>query len=119
MSYFVIVTLLHFDKIGEGKNDERLRGEYMTLITRITEAEARGEARGEDRGIAKAKAEIVMEMYKNDVDIFTICKYSKLSDKEVLDIIRSHQKAFNETIDPDMIDEMAADSVEDGEKIKP
>ena len=95
----------------------------MTLITRITEAEARGKdegrAEGRAEGKAKAKAEMVWAMYKNDVDIFTICKCSELSDKEVLDIIRSHQKTFNETIDPDMIDEMAADSVEDGEKIKP
>ena len=80
------------------KNDERLRGEYMTLITRITEAEARGKDEGIAEGKAEAKAEIVMEMYKNDVDIFTICKYSKLSDKEVLDIIRSHPEEVKDKL---------------------
>ena len=84
------------------KNDERLRGEYMTLITRITEAEARGEDRGRAEGIAegkaKAKAEMVWAMYKNDVDIFTICKCSELSDKEVLDIIRSHPEEVKDKL---------------------
>lgn len=97
-----IVRDEYTEKLSEAvetkKNDERLRGEYMTLITRITEAEARGKDEGIAEGIAKAKAEMVWAMYKNNVDIFTICKYSELSDKEVLDIIRSHPEEVKDKL---------------------
>lgn len=61
------------------KNDERLRGEYMTVMTRITEAEARGETRGE----MKERLNTIKRMLSMGFDIDTIKEASGADDKDI------------------------------------
>ncbi len=55
---------------------------------------ADAEAKGEQVGMQKGKIEVVFALNEDKISISQIAKYTKLSEDEVIDIIRNHGKTF-------------------------
>ena len=69
-------------------------GEGLAMLMEAELKEAQNKGRDEER------VRFVLNLHKNNVDFFTICKCVNLTDCEVGDILRNHEKELKDIDDP-------------------
>jgi predicted transposase/invertase (TIGR01784 family) len=74
------------------EQEKALRDYTNDIAVAKDEGKAEGIAIGEERGIEKSKRETALSMLSDGMSVASVSKYSGLSEKDVLDLQKSHKK---------------------------